>query len=58
MLTVKQFFKQKMVLGGLLGIMAAVIIASFAFMGSTVDPVPKDLPIGMVIQNIGVNLPG
>ncbi|MCS3600393.1 hypothetical protein M2370_005607 [Bacillus sp. JUb91] len=37
--------------------MAAVIIASFAFIGSTFDPVPKDLPIAMVIQNIGVNLP-
>ncbi|PGW03148.1 hypothetical protein COD90_29520 [Bacillus cereus] len=58
MLTVKQFFKQKMVLGGLLGIMAAVIIASFAFMGSTVNPVPKDLPIALVIQDTGVNLPG
>ncbi|MED1412540.1 MULTISPECIES: YhgE/Pip domain-containing protein [Bacillus] len=58
MFTVKQFFKQKMVLGGLLGIMAAVIIASFAFMGSTVNPVPKDLPIAMVIQDTGTNLPG
>ncbi|PED05177.1 YhgE/Pip domain-containing protein [Bacillus pseudomycoides] len=58
MLTIKQFFKQKMVLGGLLGIMAAVIIASFAFMGSTVNPVPKDLPIALVIQDTGVNLPG
>ncbi|MBO1627081.1 YhgE/Pip domain-containing protein [Bacillus arachidis] len=58
MLTVKQFFKQKMVLGGLLGIMAAVIIASFAFMGSTVNPVPKDLPVALVIQDTGVNLPG
>ncbi|WP_142334818.1 YhgE/Pip domain-containing protein, partial [Bacillus pseudomycoides] len=42
----------------LLGIMAAVIIASFAFMGSTVNPVPKDLPIALVIQDTGVNLPG
>ncbi|EOP54769.1 MULTISPECIES: YhgE/Pip domain-containing protein [Bacillus] len=58
MLTVKQFFKQKMILGGVLGIMAAVIIASFAFMGSTVNPIPKDLPIAMVIQDTGVNLPG
>ncbi|PFE04975.1 DUF3533 domain-containing protein [Bacillus cereus] len=58
MLTVKQFFKQKMVLGGLLGIMAAVIIASFAFMGSTVNPVPKDLPVALVIQDTGVNLQG
>ncbi|PEB39418.1 YhgE/Pip domain-containing protein [Bacillus pseudomycoides] len=57
MLTVKQFFKQKMILGGVLGIMAAVIIASFAFMGSTVNPIPKDLPIAMVIQDTGVNLP-
>ncbi|MGN4500723.1 YhgE/Pip domain-containing protein [Bacillus cereus group sp. MYBK30-2] len=38
--------------------MAAVIIASFAFMGSTVNPVPKDLPIAMVIQDTGTNLPG
>ncbi|PGA49225.1 hypothetical protein COL84_29525 [Bacillus pseudomycoides] len=38
--------------------MAAVIIASFAFMGSTVNPVPKDLPIALVIQDTGVNLPG
>ncbi len=58
MLTVKRFFKQKMVLGGLLGIMAADIIASFAFMGSTVNPVPKDLPIAMVIQDTGANLQG
>ncbi|PHB30936.1 hypothetical protein COE80_02745 [Bacillus pseudomycoides] len=58
MLTIKQFFKQKMVIGGLLGIMVAVTIASFAFMGSTVNPVPKDLPIAIVIQDTGVNLPG
>lgn len=57
MLTVKQFFKQRMVLRGLLGIMAAVIIASFAFMGSTVNPVPKDLPIALVIQDTGMDLP-
>ncbi|MGN4426341.1 hypothetical protein ACTFQN_21550 [Bacillus cereus group sp. MYBK30-1] len=38
--------------------MAAVIIASFAFMDSTVNPVPKDLPITMVIQDTGADLPG
>ncbi|MEW4282750.1 YhgE/Pip domain-containing protein [Priestia koreensis] len=51
------FLKQKMVWLGLLGIAVAVAIFTFAFMGSTTNPVPKDLPIAMVVEDAGSKTP-
>ncbi|MCD7034377.1 YhgE/Pip family protein [Metabacillus sp. GX 13764] len=51
------FFKQKILWLGLIGIALIAIIFTFAFLGSTVNPAPKDLPVALVVKDEGVTLP-
>lgn len=53
----KQFFRNKFLWIGLGGIALLTTIFTFAFMGSTVNPKPKDLPIAIVAEDAGVTLP-
>ncbi|MBM7587110.1 YhgE/Pip-like protein [Bacillus pakistanensis] len=53
----KSFFQQKLFWGGFVGILIAVILFTFAFMGSTVNPTPKEIPLAIVVQDDGVALP-
>ncbi|MCF6411447.1 YhgE/Pip family protein [Pseudalkalibacillus salsuginis] len=53
----KKFFKQKLFWGGFVGILLAVFIFTFAFMGSTVNPTLKEMPLAVVVQDEGVTLP-
>ncbi|MBS2967585.1 YhgE/Pip family protein [Metabacillus sp. KIGAM252] len=55
--TLKRFFTQRMFWGGLAGLAAAALIFTFAFLGSVVNPAPKDLPVALVVQDEGVQLP-
>ncbi|MTH54221.1 DUF3533 domain-containing protein [Bacillus mangrovi] len=57
MKTVKTYFTQKIFWGGLAGLAAAALIFTFAFMGSNVNPAPKDLPVALVMKDQGVQLP-
>ncbi|WNS77906.1 hypothetical protein RRU94_05355 [Domibacillus sp. DTU_2020_1001157_1_SI_ALB_TIR_016] len=51
------FFKNKVVWIGLGIIMLAAGIFTFAFMGSTVNPAPKELPLAIVVEDEGAKLP-
>lgn len=51
------FIKQKILWLGLAGIALIAIIFTFAFLGSSVNPVPKDLPVALVVKDAGVTLP-
>ncbi|WP_194842092.1 YhgE/Pip domain-containing protein [Gracilibacillus salitolerans] len=51
------FFKQELFWGGFAGILIAVIIFTFSFMGSTVNPTPKDMPLALVVEDEGVKPP-
>ncbi|MCK2019396.1 YhgE/Pip domain-containing protein [Peribacillus frigoritolerans] len=53
----KSFFSQKRFWGSLLGIIIVVMIFSIAFIGSIVNPAPKDLPVALVINDKGAELP-
>ncbi|NDI36020.1 YhgE/Pip domain-containing protein [Chengkuizengella sediminis] len=53
----KLFFRQKLFWVGLGGTIIAVFIFTFAFMGSTVNPTPEGLPIAVVVQDEGMQLP-
>ncbi|AZB41505.1 DUF3533 domain-containing protein [Bacillus sp. FJAT-42376] len=53
----KRFFTQRMFWGGLAGLAAAALIFTFAFLGSVVNPAPKDLPVALVVQDEGIQLP-
>lgn len=50
-------FRNKLFWGGLVGMILIVTIFTFAFMGSTINPTPKDLPIVFVSLDKGVELP-
>ncbi|WLD94370.1 YhgE/Pip domain-containing protein [Alkalihalobacillus sp. AL-G] len=54
---IKSLFKQKLFWGGFVGILLAVFIFTFAFMGSTVNPTLKEMPLAVVVQDEGVPLP-
>ncbi|WP_408009193.1 YhgE/Pip family protein [Pseudalkalibacillus sp. A8] len=51
---VKRFFQQKLFWGGFVGIILAVFIFTFTFMGSTVNPTLKEMPLAVVVQDEGV----
>ncbi|MCP3739643.1 ABC transporter permease [Rossellomorea sp. BNER] len=53
----KNFFQQKLFWGGFVGILISVFIFTFAFMGSTVNPTPKEMPLAVVVQDDGMTLP-
>ncbi len=53
----KRFFQQKLFWGGFVGILLAVFIFTFAFMGSTVNPTLKEMPLAVVVQDEGVAMP-
>ncbi|TSI05760.1 YhgE/Pip domain-containing protein [Lysinibacillus sp. BW-2-10] len=50
-------FKNKLLWIGLGIIILATSIITFAFMGSSVNPTPKKLPIAVVIEDKGIKLP-
>lgn len=54
----KNFFSQKLFWGGLLAIIVVVIIFMIGFMGSIVNPEPKDMPVALVVEDKGVEQPG
>ncbi|WP_372442101.1 YhgE/Pip domain-containing protein [Metabacillus bambusae] len=51
------FFRNKLLWAGLGIIILAVCIFTFAFMGSTVNPTPHELPLAIVMEDEGVVLP-
>jgi YhgE/Pip-like protein len=51
------FIRNKLIWGGLGIIILAASIFTFAFMGSTVNPTPKQLPLAVVSEDLGVVLP-
>jgi YhgE/Pip-like protein len=53
----KNFFQQRLFWGGFVGILISVFIFTFAFMGSTVNPTPKEMPLAVVVQDDGMTLP-
>ncbi len=53
----KKFFQQKLFWQGFLGLLFISFIFTFAFMGSTVNPTLKDLPLAVVVEDEGVTLP-
>ena len=53
----KSFFSQKRFWGSLLGIIIVVMIFSIAFIGSIVNPTPKDLPVALVVNDKAAKLP-
>ncbi|MGM0875580.1 MAG: YhgE/Pip domain-containing protein [Bacillota bacterium] len=53
----KLFFWNKLLWAGLGIIILAVCIFTFAFMGSTVNPTPNELPLAIVMEDEGVVLP-
>jgi YhgE/Pip-like protein len=53
----KNLFMSKLLWFGLGFIVIAVFIFTFAFMGSTVNPTPKELPLAIVMEDEGVQLP-
>lgn len=53
----KSFFSQKKFWGSLLGIVIVVMIFSIAFIGSIVNPTPEDLPVALVVNDKGAELP-
>ncbi|WP_299093605.1 YhgE/Pip domain-containing protein [uncultured Metabacillus sp.] len=53
----KNFFSQKLFWGGLLAIIVVVSIFMVGFMGSIVNPEPKDLPVAIVVEDKGVEMP-
>lgn len=52
-----QFFKNKMLWLGLGAIILIASVFTFAFMGSTVNPTPKELPLAVVVDDEGAELP-
>ncbi|MGN7942675.1 YhgE/Pip family protein [Virgibacillus sp. 6R] len=52
-----RFIRNKLLWIGLGGIALLTTIFTFAFMGSTVNPTPKNLPIAIVTEDAGVTLP-
>ena len=53
----RTYFTNKLLWIGLGLISLLACIFTFAFMGSTVNPTPKELPIGIVLEDDGVQLP-
>jgi YhgE/Pip-like protein len=53
----KSFFRNKLLWAGLGILILAVCIFTFAFMGSTVNPTPNELPLAIVMEDEGVLLP-
>ncbi|MCM3412960.1 YhgE/Pip domain-containing protein [Metabacillus litoralis] len=53
----RTYFTNKLLWIGLGLISLLACIFTFAFMGSTVNPIPKELPIGIVLKDNGVQLP-
>lgn len=53
----KQLYRQKMLWFGLLAVALVVMVLSFALLGSTVNPVPKNLPAAIVMEDAGAKLP-
>jgi YhgE/Pip-like protein len=51
-------FKQKVAWIGLIAIPVIIVILSFANLGSTVSPTPKDMPVVLVNLDKGVTVPG
>lgn len=51
------FFKQKQVWLGLLAITVVVTILAFANFGSTMSPLPQNMPVALVMQDTGAKLP-
>ncbi|WP_158289499.1 YhgE/Pip domain-containing protein [Paenibacillus flagellatus] len=54
----KQYFAQKSVWAGLLAVVAIVALLGWAFVGSTVNPVPKRIPVALVAADKGADVPG
>lgn len=55
--TFKQFYSQTMIWIGLAVTVLAVGILAFAFLGSTVNPTPKNMPVALVMEDAGATLP-
>lgn len=53
----KSFFMNKLLWASLGIVVVAVSIFTFAFMGSTINPTPKELPLAIVMDDEGVQLP-
>lgn len=51
-------FQQKMLYIGLVVVLLVVTLLSFANLGSTVSPSPKDMPVALVVEDKGVQIPG
>lgn len=54
----RSFFTQKTVWGGLLAVIAAIALLGWAILGSTVNPVPKNMPLALVVADKGADIPG
>lgn len=55
---VKSFFAQKIVGLGLVVMIAVIALLGWAILGSTVNPVPKNMPIALVAADEGAEIPG
>ncbi|WP_044642157.1 YhgE/Pip domain-containing protein [Risungbinella massiliensis] len=53
----RKTFQNKLFWGALMGMLLIVTIFTFAFMGSTINPTPKNVPIAFVTLDQGVELP-
>ncbi|MFT4417216.1 YhgE/Pip domain-containing protein [Fredinandcohnia humi] len=52
-----RFSRNKLIWVGLAIIILVTVIFTFAFMGSTVSPTPKNLPLGIVVEDEGMKMP-
>lgn len=55
---IRSFFAQKTVWIGLAAMIAVIAVLGWAILGSTVNPVPKNMPIALVAADRGAELPG
>jgi hypothetical protein len=53
----KIFFRQKQLWLGVALVAAVIAVLSFALLGSTVNPTPKNLPVALVMEDAGAKLP-
>lgn len=54
----KRFMAQKTVWLGLVIMILIIALLGLAILGSTVNPVPRDLPVALVVADKGVDIPG
>jgi YhgE/Pip-like protein len=55
---IRSFFAQKTVWIGLAAMIAVIAVLGWAILGSTVNPIPKNLPIALVAADRGAEIPG